>query len=140
MLAGRPCYLLGIGLPKLWCWRCLVGAPFVLVGGFLEAVVVVGLMVGMASVDAMSCAMFPLIGIDSFPDGYVMLVTGEVAVSGLGAFLEVGLPLLELVMLFSPSVLGCLLAMRMPIWCLKVESVECRRLFRTPRGLALSPR
>ena len=94
-------------------------------------------MAGMALVDAMLCAMFPLAGIDLSPVG---LVTGEVAVGGLGALFDVGLPPPELVLPFSLSVLGCLLAMRMPIWCLKVESVECRLLYRTPRGLVLSPR
>ena len=118
----------------------MAGTLFVLAEGFPEAVEVVDLMAGMALVDAMLCAMFPLVGIDSTPDGYVMLVTGGVVVSGLGALFEVGLLPLELVLLFSLSVLGCLLAMRMPIWCLKVESVECRRLFRTLHGLALSLR
>ena len=115
----------------------MAGTLFVLAEGFPEAVEVVDLMAGMALVDAMLCAMFPLAGIDLSPVG---LVTGEVAVGGLGALFDVGLPPLELVLLFSLSVLGCLLAMRMPIWCLKVESVECRRLFRTLRGLALSLR
>ena len=115
----------------------MAGTLFVLAEGFPEAVEVVDLMAGMALVDAMLCAMFPLAGIDLSPVG---LVTGEVAVGGLGALFDVGLPPPELVLPFSLSVLGCLLAMRMPIWCLKVESVECRLLYRTPRGLVLSPR
>ena len=115
----------------------MAGTLFVLAEGFPEAAEVVDLMAGMALVDAMLCAMFPLAGIDLTPVG---LVTGEVAVGGLGALFDVGLPPPELVLLFSLSVLGCLLAMRMPIWCLKVESVECRRLFRTLHGLALSLR
>ena len=92
------------------CW--LAGTLFVLAEGFPEAVEVVDLMAGMALVDAMLCAMFPLAGIDLSPVG---LVTGEVAVGGLGALFDVGLPPPELVLPFSLSVLGCLLAVKMLI-------------------------
>ena len=57
----------------------------------------VDLVAGMALEDAMLCAMFPLAGIDLSPVG---LVTGEVAVGGLGVLSDVGLPPPEVVLPF----------------------------------------
>ena len=88
----------------------MAGTLFVLAEGFPEAVEVVDLVAGMALEDAMLCAMFPLAGID--PAG---LVTGEVAVGGLGVLSDVGLPPPEVVLPFLLRVLGCLLAVKMPI-------------------------
>lgn len=103
---------MGIGLPKFWCRCWLAGTLFVLAEGFPEAVEVVDLVAGMALEDAMLCAMFPLAGIDLSPAG---LVTGEVAVGGLGVLSDVGLPPPEVVLPFLLRVLGCLLAVKMPI-------------------------
>ena len=90
----------------------MAGTLFVLAEGFPEALEVVDLVVGMALEDAMLCAMFPLAGIDLSPVG---LVTGEVAVGGLGALPDVGLPPPEVVLLLLLRVPGCLLAVKMPI-------------------------
>ena len=72
----------------------------------------VDLVAGMALEDAMLCAMFPLAGIDLGPAG---LVTGEVAVGGLGVLSGVGLPPPEVVLPLLLRVPGCLLAVKMPI-------------------------
>ena len=90
----------------------MAGTLFVLAEGFPEAVEVVDLVAGMALEDAMLCAMFPLAGIDLSPAG---LVTGEVAVGGLGVLSDVGLPPPEVGLPFLLRVLGCLLVVTMPI-------------------------
>ena len=90
----------------------MAGTLFVLAEGFPEAVEVVDLVAGMALEDAMLCAMFPLAGIDLSPAG---LVTGEVAVVGLGVLPDVGLPPPEVVLPLLLRVPGCLLAVKMPI-------------------------
>ena len=90
----------------------MAGTLFVLAEGFPEAVEVVDLVAGMALEDAMLCAMFPLAGVDLSPAG---LVTGEVAVGGLGALPDVGLPPPEVVLPLLLRVPGCLLAVKMPI-------------------------
>ena len=90
----------------------MAGTLFVLAEGFPEALEVVDLVAGMALEDAMLCAMFPLAGVDLSPAG---LVTGEVAVGGLGALPDVGFPPPEVVLPLLLRVPGCLLAVKMPI-------------------------
>ena len=128
---------MGIGLPRFWYWICLVGARFVFASGLLEVEAAVGLMAGIALVDAMWCAMAPLNGVEPSPAGVVLLVIGGVVVSGLGVFRCFGLPPLGFAMLFAPSVQGCPLAMRMPTGCLEVGFVGLRLQSRTPLGLVL---
>ena len=95
------------------------------------------LMVEIALVVAMWCAMVPLNKVGPSPIGVVLLVIGGVVVSGLGALRWVGLPLLGFAMLLAPSLQGCSLALRMSTGCLEVGFVGLRLQSRTPLGLVL---
>ena len=95
------------------------------------------LMVEIALVGAMWCAMVPLTEVGPSPIGVVLLVIGGVVLSGLGVFRWVGHPPLGFAMLLAPSLQGCSLALRMSTGCLAVGFVGYHLQSQTLLGLAL---
>ena len=83
------------------------------------------LMVGVALVDAMWCAMVLMNEVGLSLIGVVLLVIGGVVSSGLG-FRWVGLSFLGFVRLLLPALQGCFLALTMPTGYLEVGFVVYR--------------
>ena len=84
------------------------------------------LMVEIALVVAMWCAMVPLNKVGPSPIGVVLLVIGGVVASGLGVLRWVGFPFLGFARLLVPTLQGCFLALTMSTGYLEVGFVVYR--------------
>ena len=94
------------------------------------------LIVEIALVVAMWCAMVSMNEVGLCLIGVVLLVIGGVVSSGLGVR-WVGLPFVGFVRLLVPTLQGCCLALTMPTGYLEVGFVVYRLRYQIPPGLAL---